>query len=466
MILRLKIWDKTKFLAGALALCLLLSGCAAPSAPKAETTEGPLMIAIGGAQYAADSSSLRVALQPGETAMLEAFPALRFLDATGSADPAEIAAWARAHQEVDVSYTVRLPDGTELDSRTETVELSACTGQELEAALEALGQLQGLKILRLGELRDSLPLESVRAAQSALPETEVRCGFTLYGKHFDVADASLNLRQTYIDDEAEALEAMLPYMPRLHTLDLDNCGLSNARLERLRLDHPELKVVWRVWFGRNYSVRTDVERILASRPTAGGELFNDDVEQLYYCHDVKYLDIGHNGGVTDISFVRGMPKLEVAILAMGDWSDASPLADCPELEYLEMQTTKCSDLSPLSGLTKLRHLNIATNLNISDISPLYSLTELERLWVGNYNYVTKDQIAEMQRCAPNCWINTTVWNDPTVEQWRFNDWDPVPRYALLRLQFGDYADSAYSFSWNDPLYSAPLKTAAEEDVLP
>ena len=45
----------------------------------------------------------------------------------------------------------------------------------------------------------------------------------------------------------------------------------------------------------------------------------------------------------DISFVAYMPKLEVAILAMDNWSDATPLASCTELEYLEMQTTLCTD---------------------------------------------------------------------------------------------------------------------------
>ena len=28
----------------------------------------------------------------------------------------------------------------------------------------------------------------------------------------------------------------------------------------------------------------------------------------------------------------------------------------------------------------------------------------------------------------------------------------VPRYMLLRMQFGEYKRSAYAFYWNDPLY--------------
>ena len=117
-------------------------------------------------------------------------------------------------------------------------------------------------------------------------------------------------------------------------------------MEAIRLDFPDVKVVWRIWFGDAYSVRTDVQRILASRPSAGGAIMDNTAKNLYYCHDVVFLDLGHSGGITNIEFVRGMPKLEVAILITGSWTDASPLTACPELEYLEMFSTFCNDLTP------------------------------------------------------------------------------------------------------------------------
>ena len=236
------------------------------------------------------------------------------------------------------------------------------------------------------------------------------------------------------------------------------------------LTHPGVKVVFRVWFGENYSVRTDVERILASSPTRGGRVTLENYDGLFYCHDVKYLDLGHNTSMTDISFVREMPKLEVAILSMCNWSDASPLADCHELEYLEMFNTLCTDLRPLSGLTKLRHLNIASigvdqpyeeRVSLTDITPLYSLTGLERLWIGGINPVPAEQVAEMQKRAPQCEINTEVGIDPAGGRWRYvelaNYIDTYvdtyhDRYIKLREQFGNYDPSVYSLAWNDPLY--------------
>lgn len=123
-----------------------------------------------------------------------------------------------------------------------------------------------------------------------------------------------------------------------------------------------------------------------------------------------------------------------------------------------MQTTLCTDLSPLSGLTNLRHLNVAYNLDLSDISPLYSLTGLERLWLGCYNRVPQEQVEEMQKAAPDCEINTTVYDDPTGGRWRYVDYNDLayvfilhPRYELLREQFG-YESGDFSFYWNDPLY--------------
>ena len=153
-----------------------------------------------------------------------------------------------------------------------------------------------------------------------------------------------------------------------------------------------------------------------------------------------------------------MPKLEVAILAMNQVSDISPLAYCENLEYLEIQTTQVTDLRPLSGLKNLRHINLGAIPQLSDISPLYSLTELERLYVGGFSAVPREQFDEMQKRAPNCEICSVGLEDPTAGNWRYKYNEDlgeqciVPRYFLLRMQFDGYKRSAYAFYWNDPLY--------------
>ena len=447
-----------------LSLCLLLTGCGKKEAKQEQEAAAPVYneVVIGGQTVDPEASSLTAVISDGETALLDGLPNLRFLDLRGSANAAEIAAWAAAHPEVDVSFDVTLPDGKVLDSDAYTADLSTLSGAQAVEAARLIALLPALRSVDLGSERSGLTLDDTDAIRALMPEVELHYLFQLYGKEFDLADSTLNLRYIPVEDDGAAVRKVIPHMPNLRTVDMDSCGIENEVMEKLNNDFPDVKVIWRIWFAKEYSVRTDVEMILASKPSVGGIIYDDDAAQLYYCHDVKYLDIGHSGAITDIGFLRGMPKLEVAILAMGSWSDASPLAECPNLEYLEMQTTKCGDLSPLSGLTKLRHLNVANNLNIKDISPLFSLTELERFWLGCMNFVPKEQVEEMRRCAPKCTINTSVFDDPTTDHWRYDDWEFTPRYALLRVQFDGYTDKAFSFSWNDPLYPKE----EEEEVSP
>jgi hypothetical protein len=326
---------------------------------------------------------------------------------------------------------------------------------ECEALAPKLALLPALKSVRLGSEGGAHTWESLARLRALLPEPAFKYSFQLYGKECDLSDASLNLSHIAVPDGGAELRARIPLMTELNYVDMDTCGVSNQEMEKLRADFPDIKFVWRVWFGEAYSVRTDVVRILASRPSVGGMLDNNDAKILYYCHDVRFLDLGHNKALSDYSVVRGMPKLEVAVLSMCDCSDMSPLADCPELEYLEIFSTECSDLTPLKNLTKLRHLNIANNLGITDLSPLYGLKDLERLWIGSWTVLTNEQIAEMQRHVPKCEINTTVYADPTADGWRYVAIDGesymAERYYVLRLQFDDYKFSSYSFSRNDPL---------------
>ena len=130
------------------------------------------------------------------------------------------------------------------------------------------------------------------------------------------------------------------------------------------------------------------------------------------------------------------------------------------MEYLEIQTTYITDISPLANLTNLEHLNICnlTQAEQLDLSPLFGLTKLERLWIGGWTRIDRTQAEELRELLPDCDINTSA-GDPTEGRWRYVDlnldtWQYVlhPRYTELRKQFGGYADSAYSFYWNDPLY--------------
>lgn len=353
-------------------------------------------------------------------------------------------------------------------SRTDTnLDLSHLSRSQVAEAAGQLALMPDLRYVDLGgEEQGELTWEDVGVLQAANPQAEFEYRFSRFGQELSTLDQALDFNHIEMDDGGAAVRSFLPYMQNCQTLDMDSCGLSNEDMAAIREDFPNIKVIWRIWFGETYSVRTDVERILASKPSVGGPLNDTEVQVLQYCTDVKYMDLGHNELITDISFIWSMPKLEVLIIAMNPLEDLTPLTNCPDLEYLELNTTDVYDLSALSGLTKLRHLNIANCPNLKDISPLFGLTKLERLWIGCITPVPEEQVEKMRAAAPDCEIDTEV-TDPTTGHWRIAGYTPEsialfeetgwlqevlhPRYELLRKQFG-YTDDDYSFFWNDPLY--------------
>ena len=461
---------KKIFLCLILVLCmsLLLCGCGSKDGEQGDADKIIGLPAIGGPKPGVFSagefdpettSELAIVLHPGETELLAQLPALSSADFSGSECVEEIYNWAAQNPQVAVKYTVSLPGGTVLDNSAKSLDLSALSGVDVSVAADMLRFLPELESIELGYERDGLGWDAVSKLEQNAPNAAINYVFTLYGYEFSLQDTEINLSHVPVEDNGAAVMEAMAYMPKLSSLDMDSCGVSNEDMAAIRDAYPDVKVVWRIWFGDNYSVRTDVERILASAPSKGGMLTGDNTDVLKYCTEVKYLDMGHNDELWDIDFVAYMPKLEVAVLAMACWSDASPLANCKNLEYLEIQTTNVTDLSPLSGLENLRHLNIAYNRELSDISPLYSLTGLERLWIGCINPVPPEQIEAMQAAAPNCEINVEVYEDPTGGRWRYVDYNELAymyiyhdRYIQLRETFGDYASECFSFYWNDPLY--------------
>ena len=378
----------------------------------------------------------------------------------GEFSPQQVARLSEAAG-VDIEYSYPLC-GQNVDLYAESVDLSMLGDADVPAALELLPILPRLSHVQLGTQQEGrLSRDSVYALVQACPEVDFDYAFSIYGKSFSLADREIDLNHMPLGDNGAQVYQAARCMRDLEYLDMDFCGVPNEIMEQIRDGLPGVKVVWRIWFGNAYSVRTDTEKILASKPSAGGFLNDQAAQVLKYCTDVKYLDLGHNLYLTDISFVSHMPKLEALVLAMNDIADISPLANCPELEYLELQTNqRLGDISPLANCKKLAHLNLVQCRNVADISPLFGLEKLERFWLGNGNMVTPEQKEQFVGLFPDCIFNDYAFSDPTTDGWRVTDidiitWIPTyaPRYELLMEQFG-YAEEDYSFYWKDPKYNA------------
>lgn len=376
----------------------------------------------------------------------------------------DVAALREQFPDATLDYTFTLL-GQEVDPMAETLDLSTLGHEEAAGAAALVSGMPNLKEIELGSDDGRLSWDDLALFRLSVPEVQLRYSCSYWGRTINLADETLNFSHVRMDDEGASIMALLPYMHNLKVLDMDSCGVSNESMAVIRDTFPNVDVIWRIWFAQGYSVRTDVIKILASKPSKAGYITDQDAQALQYCTKLKYLDVGHNETLHDISFCRSMPDLEVVIFTMTGVTDISPLADCPHLEYLEVTHTAVSDLSPLANSTELRHLNVGDS-RVSDISPLYGLTELERLWLCMGTNVPYDQVQHMRECAPNCEINLDA-DDPSLGAWRFSDLNDDgwayfskygvfkfvnhPRYELLRQQFG-YDNEEYSFYWLDPLY--------------
>lgn len=422
-----------------------------------------------GATYPLDAEEVTVALAAGETALLERLAGLRAAEVTGSADYEELAAYAAAHPEVALHFAEEV-GGVTIAHDAVSLDLTAVPLSELERVLAVLPLLPALEEVNAnraagapvpdgadailyadGAVVDTTPApaptpdpvapaptltpyptfataldwEQLGLLQQVRPDVRFDYVFTYLGETFSAADEAVDLSGLKVGNaRVDEVRALAGYLTACRELTMERCNVGNEQMAALRDALPGMKVVWRVSFGRASS-RTDATRIRLVKD--GYRFSTKDLEPLRYCVDVELLDLGHNG-LRNIEFVRYMPKLRVAILAIGYLEDLTPLEGCTQLEYLELFTNRISDLTPLAGLTSLRHLNLTYN-RITDPSPLHALTGLERLWIGRTSF-TDEQKAALQAALPGCEID--YGSAPTGDGWREH-----PRYEQLREEF-DY----------------------------
>lgn len=392
--------------------------------------------------------------------MLPLMTDLAVVDLTGSDLSSEaLAAVCAAAPDVRFIYDFDLL-GQSVDMRTETLDLSGISAADVNEAANYLSVMKQLTLVDLGssETSPELSWEDIGKLEQAAPWAKFDFNFNLWGRDVSTADGVINLNHITMNDGGASVRAVMPYVYAKY-LDMDTCGVSNEDMASLRADFPDTKVVWRIWFGQGgaYTCRTDVTRILATKVSRGGLLTTSNIDNIKYCTDIKYLDVGHNDPLDSIEYVRNMPHLTTAILAMTAITDLSPLEDCPYLDYLEVFSMPyLSDLTPLQNCTYLRHLGIQHNPKLTDISPIMGLN-LERLWIGGGYSMPYAQIEEYRASHPYCEIDTTC-EGVDMGTWRYTNYDVmtgvytyVTRYRFLRDQMG-YSILLYSFPENDIKY--------------
>lgn len=369
---------------------------------------GDLMLSSTETQAALEPDSYDIDTLRTQLHYLPGLTALALPKTTLTAD--ELESLRDPFPELEITYSVEL-NGTEYLPDCTSLDLSSLPAGELDDLGTRLGLFPAVQEVTLS---DALTMADVKALMERFPEINFNYTFELFGKTLSTADETADLTDATIGDAGEAqIRAALDIMPRCTYFKLENCGLSNEVLGGIQQDYPETKIVWRVSFGGQYSVLTDETTL---RTVYGVENSHNDV--LKYCTSLKYIDMGHNPTLTDISFIEYMPDLEIVILSGASMTDLDVFANCKKLEWLEL--ANCYALEDISGLAtceSLRFLNICFS-KVTDLSPIEDLP-LER-----FLYLTpqidKETQTAFEESHPDCWVRFTG-SDPYSLGWRYND---------------------------------------------
>ena len=149
----------------ALMLCAaILSGCTAS-------------VKLGGEKFPADAESVSAVINADELPLLEKFINLKTLDLSGSRCYDEIDAWALSHPYASVSYTLQLPDGSEVLNTADALDLSAVAADDIPAVSELISHMPALSSITLGSDIDAGALEA--SGQTALRASRAPASISL-----------------------------------------------------------------------------------------------------------------------------------------------------------------------------------------------------------------------------------------------------------------------------------------------
>ncbi len=338
----------------------------------------------------------------GELELLQLLPELKTLHLKNpEADPETVAQLRSTYPKVDISWEVEIagvsfPDDTKEVDLSAVLESSAAqtTADTAAGTQTAVGAQTTTKTQTT--TGTATGTQSTKETQSTAPAV------------------TLNL---------EDLEKKMSYLSDAKQVFLGKCGLDNEELAALRERvRDSYKLVWTVQLGKKLTARTDDTTFMPVREHVYYFL-DEDAYNLRYCEDMLCVDVGHMG-LTNIDFVKGMPHLQILILAHnGQLQDISPISSCKELIFLELDWSAVKDFTPLVGCTSLEDLNIG--LTYPSVEPLMQMTWLKNLWM-----VDRGGAYQLSQALPDTKIVASA--DATVGA----GWRNLPNYYKMRDMLG------------------------------
>ena len=331
--------------------------------------------------------------------------------------------------EVIVPETVSIL-GKEYNFDETTLDLSDMSPEDIAEVSGIISEMTELEEVSLmpSEGEPLLSLEAVSALKEAAPDVHFVYEFDMYDQHLTTEDTEVSYVKAEIGNEGEeTIRQALTVLDKCDYFLLDDCGIDDEIMAKIREDFPDTKVVWRVHVGWK-SALTDDQVI---RMTHG---INDSMTgPLKYCNEVIYMDLGHDSGITDISFIENMPDLECVILSDAQFADLTPLTNCSKLTWLELVSCyHIQNLSVIADMDSIKFLNISYT-RTSDISGIMDMN-LERFsCIGNP--LPKEDFDAYCEAHPDCLCVSS--GNPYGYAWRYDDYGYhfFSYYARMREVF-------------------------------
>ena len=376
---------------------------------------------LGGTEISSQETS--VTLAPGAfdyDLLLENLRYLPLLETISlpdiSLDALQINDLIGAYPEVSLNYSVNLL-GNSYDLSTAELDLSHMSSAQAAEVAAQIGLLTNLTSVTLS---NSLSMTDVAMLQDANPAATFHYSFTLFGKNLSTTTETVEYKNQNIGDDGEAeLRQALAILDNCSRFVLDNCKIDFEILAAIREDFRDgPNVVWRVYFGRDYryNALTDQETIRAVY-----NVTDDTISGLKYCEGAKYIDMGHNETLTDLSFIGYMPNLEVLIASGCAVKELVGFENCKKLTWLELAYCyKLENIDSLVGCESLRFLNLSFT-NVKSYMALDGLP-LERFVCLSPKASTEEQnIFVSIHPKPECITVYYGYSNPYGYGWRYDD---------------------------------------------
>lgn len=318
------------------------------------------------------------------------------------------------YPQVEFEYSVLIGRKTYSNDAT-AVDLSQLSAQQIDYIIEALRKLPNVVTVELMNPSGSTnwAMEDVKRFHDTFPHISFHYSFQLFNRTISTTDELITYTGVSIGNLGlPELRSALEILSGSNTLILDDCGIDDSTLASLQDEFQNIKIVWRLHFGK-YSILTNAEMLRMTKA-----ITDKNSTYLKYCTNLKYMDLTDNPNLTNFSFIESMPELKAVVLSGTKINDLSVFESCNNLEWLDLYGCKgIKDITPLSELSNLKYLNISYT-SVSDLTPI--LNHQMKQFVCIKAKVSADQQKKFTESQPDC-LSRFTGTKPQVMYWQYLD---------------------------------------------